>query len=134
MRIADPEGVHFHNPFRVAIFLDTFSNIFNAVNVMLTNIPVAISDFGAYLKASGRRFQWLALKKDTKFRTIAWSSGTMLLLRVLLPNRRYAVARIYCATQEILQKTQQHLISGDRLSVKLGFQLTRSIWCAIPQV
>ena len=101
---------------------------------MLTNIPVVMSDFGAYLKASRRRFQWIALKKDTKFRTIAWSSGTMLFLRVLLPDRKYAVARIYCATQEILQKTRQHLINGDRISVKLGFQLTRSIWCAIPQV
>ena len=101
---------------------------------MLTNIPAVLNDFGAYLKASGKRFQWIAPKKDTKFRTIAWSSGTMLLLRVMLPNRRYAVARIYCATQESLQKTRQHLSSGDRLSVKLGFQLTRSIWCAIPQV
>ncbi|PZO41105.1 MAG: hypothetical protein DCF19_10190 [Pseudanabaena frigida] len=101
---------------------------------MLTNIPVVLSDFGAYLKASGRKFQWIAPKKDTKFRAIAWSSGTMLLLRVLLPNRKYAVARIYCANQEILNKTNQHLINGERLSVKIGFQLTRSIWCAIPQV
>ena len=101
---------------------------------MLTNIPLVLSDFGAFLKASGRRFQWIAPKKDTKFRTIAWSSGTMILLRVMLPSRKYAVARIYCATQEILQKTRQHLINGDRLSVKLGFQLTRSMWCAIPQV
>ncbi len=101
---------------------------------MLTNIPPVLSDFGAYLKASGKRFQWIAPKKDTKFRAIAWSSGTMILLRVLLPNRRYAVARIYCATQEILQKTRQYLHNGDLLSVKLGFQLTRSMWCAIPQV
>ncbi|MCY7332636.1 MAG: hypothetical protein LH649_08245 [Pseudanabaena sp. CAN_BIN31] len=101
---------------------------------MLTNIPPVLSDFGAYLRASGKRFQWIAPKKDTKFRAIVWSSGTMILLRVLLPNRRYAVARIYCATQEILEKTRQHLIDGDRLSVKLGFQLTRSMWCAIPQV
>ncbi|WP_126386156.1 hypothetical protein [Pseudanabaena sp. ABRG5-3] len=100
----------------------------------LTNIPVALSDFGAYLKASGRRFQWLAPKRDTKYRTIAWSSGTLLLLRVLLPNRKYAIARIYCANPEIFKKTRQHLLNGDRLSVKLGFQLTRSMWCTIPQV
>ena len=104
------------------------------MNSMLTNIPVVMSDFGAHLHAGGRRFQWIAPKKNTKFRTIAWSSGTMLLLRVLLPNRKYAVARIYCATHEILKKTHQHLINGDRLSVKLGFQLTRSMWCTIPQV
>jgi hypothetical protein len=101
---------------------------------MLTNIPAVLNDFGTYLKASGKRFQWIAPKKGTKFRTIAWSSGTMLLLRVMLPNRRYAVARIYCANQEVLQKTHQHLINGDRLSVKLGFQITRAIWCTIPQV
>ncbi len=101
---------------------------------MLTNIPVLLSDFGAYLKASGRKVQWIAPKKDTKFRVIAWSSGTMILLRVLLPNRKYAVARIYCANQEILNKTYQHLMHGDRLSVKLGFQLTRAMWCTIPQV
>jgi hypothetical protein len=111
-----------------------YSQSSQSINSMLTNIPVVMSDFGAYLKASGKRFQWIDPKKDTKFRTIAWSSGTLILLRVMLPNRRYAVARIYCATQEILQKTRLHLSSGDRLSVKLGFQLTRSIWCAIPQV
>ncbi len=101
---------------------------------MLTSIPAVMRDFGAYLKASGKRYQWIAPKKNTQFRAIAWSSGTMLLLRVMLPNRRYAVARIYCANQDILHKTHQHLITGDLLSVKLGFQLTRSMWCAIPQV
>lgn len=101
---------------------------------MLTNIPVFLNDFGAYLKASGRRWHWIALKKDTKFREIAWASGTLLLVRVLLPTRKYAVVRIYCANQEILEKTHQCLRNGDRLLVTLGFPIARSTWGLTPQV
>jgi hypothetical protein len=91
-------------------------------------------DFGLYLRTHRQQFHAIAAKVGTEPRPIAWSSGTLLLLVIILPNGSKSVARIYCKDAATLTNTLDKLINGEMLRVKLGFQLSRSLWTVVPLV
>jgi hypothetical protein len=91
-------------------------------------------DLGAYLRESGSYQHFLDPTRMTVMRSIGWTSGTMLILSADLPDGRRTTARLYCKDFEILHKTKLILENGELLPVQIGFQITRSLWCLIPQI